>query len=439
MDVERIRVAVERDSGSEFVPDMSGSGEVTHVLDALTLPGGAALAVIERAGELFTAPVVDDGVIRRARPGDGAFAGVLRVLADDRNDDAFEVRRVGDVPPPGDEAALDVASGKASVVVGDAAVVKLFPRTAAGPQPGLDVPEHLAAVGFTETPRPIGAVLWHDAQNRPVLLATAAAYLPGASDGWDWYPELVVAMLDGDASTGAAVEPSERMGELVARLHGALATPSAVFPDPVGMAGPAELRGWRERVTATLEEALQVTAGVEGARLRALAPAIREAFETFDRVETTPMMRVHGDLHVGQVFRWAGEFAIGDFDGNPLAPVDERVAPASAARDVASMVRAIDHVARIAIRRRPGTDAAAVAWLTEARGRFLAAYRSGLGKPGDLGHGRLVHFRDVFDERLLRPFEVAQECHEFVYAARFLPSWVVIPDRSIAALLSPSS
>jgi maltokinase len=103
------------------------------------------------------------------------------------------------------------------------------------------------------------------------------------------------------------------------------------------------------------------------------------------------------------------------------------------------MVRAIDHVARIAIRRRPGTDAAVTAWLAESRARFLAAYRSALREPGDFGDGPLGHLGDLFDERLLRPFEVAQECHEFVYAARFLPRWVAIPDRSIAALLAPSS
>ena len=65
------------------------------------------------------------------------------------------------------------------------------------------------------------------------------------------------------------------------------------------------------------------------------------------------------------------------------------------------------------------------AWLDEARGGFLDAYRAGLSERMDL-----------FDERLLRPFEVAQECHEFVYAARYLPRWVSVPDRSMAALLT---
>jgi hypothetical protein len=42
----------------------------------------------------------------------------------------------------------------------------------------------------------------------------------------------------------------------------------------------------------------------------------------------------------------------------------------------------------------------------------------------------------IYDERLLRPFRVAQELHEYVYAARYLPSWVDVADRALAALLS---
>ena len=79
------------------------------------------------------------------------------------------------------------------MVVGDAAVVKLFVRTSAGPQPAMDLPAHLAAVGFAETPGSIGALVW----DGDVLLATAAAYLSGARDGWEWYPELVLDALDG--------------------------------------------------------------------------------------------------------------------------------------------------------------------------------------------------------------------------------------------------
>ena len=65
-------------------------------------------------------------------------------------------------------------------------------------------------------------------------------------------------------------------------------------------------------------------------------------------------------------------------------------------------------------------------WIAEARSSFLDAYTRQLA---DLGSG------DLFDERLLRPFEVAQECHEFVYAARYLPTWRYVPDLALPSLL----
>jgi hypothetical protein len=52
---------------------------------------------------------------------------------------------------------------------------------------------------------------------------------------------------------------------------------------------------------------------------------------------------------------------------------------------------------------------------------------------GDLHVGQVLEGRDgfavtdfdgaIFDPRLLRPFEVEQECRELLYAARFLPRW----------------
>ena len=120
-------------------------------------------------------------------------------------------------------------------------------------------------------------------------------------------------------------------------------------------------------------------------------------------------MRIHGDLHVGQVLRSSsGELYVNDFDGDPLAA--DRTAPDAPARDVASMTCAIDHVGRVVARRHPEHAAAAAAWSERSRGTFLDAYRSGLGDR-----------RALFDDRLLAPFEVAQEAHEFVYAARYLP------------------
>jgi maltokinase len=172
-----------------------------------------------------------------------------------------------------------------------------------------------------------------------------------------------------------------------------------------------------------------VTGGAEGERLAARADEARKVFEAFDRVDRTPVMRIHGDLHVGQVLLGDdGELRVGDFDGNPMTPASARNAPHAAARDVASMACAIDHVGRVAGRRVPRAEQTIEAWIERSRAAFLDAYREGLG---DLAA--------VFDERLFVAFAVAQEAHEFAYAARYLRRWQYVPDAAMPAVLGWSA
>jgi maltokinase len=391
-----------------------------EILDVMPCDGGGGLAVGASTAELLVIPVAEGvDAARRAVAGDGVWAGVLRAIGDGARR-GFSSRPLRPVPPSGAERAIDTDQSNDSAVVGDAAVVKLYVRTSLGPQPGLDLPAHLAAVGFTETPAPMGSLVWTDVDGHEALVASAASYLPGARDGWEWYPELVLTALDGHAGWGPATEAAASLGGLTGRLHRALATPSEVLPDPVGRADAAT---WAEDAASTLDEALALTGGDEGDRLRAMAPTIAGVFERFRTAGEVAVMRIHGDLHVGQVLRWDGGLAVGDLDGNPLAPIEARVARHPPARDVAAMARAIDHVGRVVQRRRPGRDADLRAWISDARGAFLDAYRVAT-EPGS------------FDERLLLPFEVAQECHEYVYAARYLPRWRYVPDLAMPDLLA---
>lgn len=414
------------ETGSLLPPRLAagtlGGGQATHRA-TLPLPTGALVSVFESGDDVVVAPLVAEaGGVRRALPGDGAFEGILEAIRVELRLGGFRGVRWTESPTAVGERTIEVDQSNDSVVVGDTAVVKLFPRTAVGPQPGLDVPAHLAAVGFEETPTPIGALVWTDDEGRDALLATAAGYLPGARDGWDWFVELVEAAAVGDAAWGQAEAPADAIGGLVARLHRALATPSTVFRSPVGTADAAT---WQPGAEATLAEALARTDGVAGERLAELAPAAAAAIELLASIGPTPTMRIHGDLHVGQVLRWDGGDAVSDFDGNPLATLGSRTTPGPAARDIASMTCAIDHIGRIVARRHPEADADIQSWARDARARFLGAYRAGLGHDAP----------ELFDERLLFPLEVAQECHEFVYAARYIPRWRFVPEAALPALL----
>ena len=373
-------------------PHLSGAAPSNATfLDAVPLAVGA-LAAWRAGDELLVAPVIGDETgVRRAVPGDGVFAALAAAL-DAAPDDTSE-RTVG------------VDQTDESVIVGDVVVVKLLRRTRRGPQPGHDLPAHLAAVGFEETPAPMGFFTWNDA-----LLATGAAYLPGAEDGWRWYVGFVESAALGERPWDDAEGVTSAMGALVARFQRALTTPSAVIPAPRAFATNETIAGWRAAAIATFDDALALTDGDVHERLRAQEDRARAAIDGFTGIEGTPVTRIHGDLHVGQILRVP--------DGRMFVERPRRRSRArrwrgarpfgSPTRDVASMACALDHAGRVVVRRHPETRDAIEAWIPRARAAFLAAHLEALGPDASL-----------FDPRLLHPFAVAQEAHEFVYAGRF--------------------
>lgn len=406
----------------EFLPlrrqaDRQEPPDVPTLLDALDLERGRWVLVLEVARGLLVSAVVEDGeAFRGARVGDGVAAALLRRVATEDGSGAFACERLGRIDRWSGETPIEVDQSNESVVVGEAAVVKRFVWTTRGNERPTVLPAHLVAAGFEEMPAPLGGAAWHDAHG-VAPIASIATYLPGARDGWDWYVELLERSLE-DGSIDA-IGPAAALGAITARLHRALATPTPVLPAPTG---EATVAGWREDAEADLEAAIDAIDGEEGSRLRDRAVAIRLELDAMGERETITIP-VHGDLHVGQFLRWRDGLAVSDLDGDPLGP---GILSGSPARDLASLVQSIDHVGRIVERRRGRSVGG---WIREATAACREAYR---GELCPIGASAL------FDERLVRPFRIAQELHEFLYAARYLPGWRYVPDRALAALLDGS-
>ncbi|NUW38123.1 hypothetical protein HTZ77_43010 [Nonomuraea sp. SMC257] len=324
----------------------------------------------------------------------------------------------------------------------DRVVVKWLTPPAPLPHPAPDVLAHLAASGFQEIAPPYAALTLREksgagsaAGEREVLLALVTGYLPEARDGWEWCV---------DEAEAGRTSFARDLGRLTADLHVALSTfrpPPSPFrppgagpagtaapdlagtaaPDLAGTAAPHDAGGdpgrYGARAEQALREALALTDGEDGAWLAAREAALRRELEPLHRpAGPTPLIRIHGDLHVGQLLRWREGYAVIDFDGNPTVTGAEPYQPA--ARDVAQLATSLEHVAQVAVRRRGTPPEHAARWARETREAMLSAYRHRLA-----GRGR----PDLLDEALLRPFEVEQECRELVYAARHLPRWRYAP------------
>jgi len=320
------------------------------------------------------------------------------------------------------EREITVDQTNRSVIVGDRAVVKWLLHTDTAGHPAPARLQALVDAGFTSMPRPWGLLHQRDSQTGALKLsAIVTEYLPGTQDGWEWAVADVRAHVRG-AESGALNAPIE-LGVLTAQMHVALSCTGSSY------ATEAQAQSWYAAAGQDLAEAISLVDGDEGARLRPLAPRIKQCLRPISECVGTPLIDVHGDLHVGQILRTNAPYAyhVTDFDGNPLQTTVERMQQQPAARDVAGMLASLDHVGRVVIHRTPDVDEAKVlSWIAMAQEIFLDNYRSELNR-ADAGH--------LLDERLLGPFQVQQECREFVYSVKHLPHWRYVPDAALPALL----
>ena len=301
------------------------------------------------------------------------------------------------------ERAITVDQTNESVIVGEEVVVKWLLPPVLAPHPGVQLLHHLAARGFDDMPRFLGVE-----QLDEMVLAVATEYLPGAFDGWDWFVDDVDAWLQGSTTLEVVVAWASRMGALTATLHAALSNLQR---------GPVAARTYHLQAVDRLDDALRIVDGVEGARLQEMAAAVRRALAPLESGEVLAAHRIHGDLHAGQFLRADDRVVITDFDGNPLADSAERRLAQSPLIDVASMIQSIDHVGRIVVKRRhPDRSAAVDEFIAVAVEAALIAY-------------------GPVDRELLHALCVAQELHEYCYAATHLQRWMYVPAAALPALL----
>lgn len=448
---------------------------------AFALGPACALALVDlRVGEgegrseRYLVPFVQrsDGAIVEAEPGDGAWRALAVAMAEGRTipalgrdtgtgaaamgagvDAALVCRPSPGMPavwPHGvaalteaEEADLGRDQSNTSVVLGGELLLKAYRLVQPGLNPDLELTAYLSEeAAFHGVPRLAG---WAEVVTREGGAATIAmlqAFIAHAEDAYEATAERLAALIaapapaDLDAVTGIA----EDLGALVAGLHAALASPPRDAADMAPRAASHdELAGWRVEAHRRLNLAIRDVAAVDPAladELRDAGAEIAARASRFEAVATPPLvMRIHADLHLGQVLIAEDGDRIVDFEGEPLRPVEERRRLDSPLRDVASMLRSLDHVGRSAKRRaehrnggpieRPGLDADA--WIEHARARFLAAYAAGLQREAAPA---------MLDLDLLDAFEIAKECYEFSYAASVLPSWLWAPRDGMRWLLA---
>ncbi len=391
--------------------------------------------------------------LREATPGDGTWRALAVAMAEGRaiaamTDDpeappsAVLVCRPGPAMPPGGpgtERDLGADQSNTSVVLGEEVLLKAYRRLQPGLNPDLEMTALLSEeAGFTAVPALAGFVELIEADHGTTTLAMAQQFVADGADAYESIADALVAWLlaPGEVSLEYATEVAADLGALTAGLHAAVADGHGIPEMAPREASRDDIRSWAREAHEHLDRAIEVAPEDHGAAgaLRTLAPRIAEVLTAFEALPGTPeVIRAHGDLHLGQILIAPDGYRIIDFEGEPLSTPEQRRAHRHPLRDVASMLRSLDHVGRSAGRRaeaanggpldQPGLDLAG--WLRRARERFLEAYRAGMYA------ARIV---PDTDPALLLAFEVDKELYEFAYAATYLPGWLWAPTEGMLGL-----
>jgi maltose alpha-D-glucosyltransferase/alpha-amylase len=473
----------------------------TYVLPIAFVPGAAGVRLIsDHPGAALAAvtPADDEsGVLVDAHwlPGYGrALLGLLGRRRRIRTElgsiagiaSAGAVRSLGDTAT--EDLPVHVLRGEqsnTSIVFDERYIMKTVRRLVTGENPEVEIGRALTeGARFEHAPPLVGSLDYRVRVGGPATtLAVVHGFVPNESDAYSLFSDALAryfeealshqddtAVLDGlnrrtnpldfvgreipddfESLAGAVLPTAELLGERVGELHLALASidDPAFAPEPMNaLALRSTYQSMRNNAQQTMRALRRSSGTLPEAYAEDLAYLLAHADEVLARlydVMRAPggqRIRVHGDLHLGQVLYTGRDFVILDFEGEPARPLGERRLKRSPFRDVAGMLRSFDYAARGAMievvargtvrseeRAEELLAHRATTWVAWVSAAFLRGYLTATD-----GHGLLPV--DPSARRIQLDAHVLDKaCYEIRYELDHRPDWMGIPIRGITALL----
>jgi maltose alpha-D-glucosyltransferase/alpha-amylase len=316
----------------------------------------------------------------------------------------------------------------------------------------------------------------HRASDRATI-AFLQAFARNEGDGWTWtleelarfYESVVGSPAPSSVGSPATLEetddvlPEARehaglymdaaylLGRRTAELHLALATPTNDVAFQAEPSTQEDLATERERIDQQVTSALAALERTLASEPELPQETVKQAQELLarrggvkerlaelsgDPSQFGQRIRIHGDLHLGQLLRARTDFLFVDFEGEPARSLEERRRKQSPLRDVAGMLRSFSYAAQAAlgrhIQRRPEHSSTLEPWATlwerSVSGEFLRGYRDTMGDSPLLASAEKAQ---VF----LRALLLEKACYELSYELNNRPTWLHIPLKGVRELL----
>lgn len=351
-----------------------------------------------------------------------------------------------------------------SIALGERMMLKVIRKIMPGTHPEVEMGTFLTNAGFTHIPPLLGEVRRVDQAGEPHTLMVLQGYMSSQGDAWQWTLDtLERAVRDQLAGGESQVESqftalaeletfSGLLGQRLGQMHVLLAQASDNADFGHVVSTPEDVNNWADSVAEQVQQALseslrfQAYLSEDDQQLLQSLEAnhvglLREIQHLAERAEGGICIRVHGDLHLGQVLVVQGDACFIDFEGEPTRTLDERRARHSPLKDVSGMLRSFDYAAAMAVRNSQSTDLSEEAtqaresiahtYIAQARTAFLEAYRAAAA---ELPHA----WRDREGEgAALALFGIEKAAYEMLYEAHYRPDWLNVPLHGLAVLVQP--
>ena len=380
-------------------------------------------------------------------------------------------------------APVGVEQSNTSAMFSDRLVLKLYRTLESGPNPDVEVIRFLVDHGYGHVPPVLGSVDVRRPGASTATLAMLQAYVPNEGDLWtsmtasagrylqtsvasgtdaipiDQRSLLELSREAPSAAVGADMEATFatariaglRLGEMHATLASADLSDADFAPEPMtqlyvrGMfqsirRGLIETTNRLARQMPALAPPDQVAAErlLDGTKsLERMLDKLREARCDGDRI------RIHGDLHLGQLLDTGHDVAIIDFEGEPSRALSERRLKRPALTDVAGLVRSFSYAADYPRFRGPDSEqawrddpvlaAASARWARTTAAACIGGYRS-------ITEGAsFLPSTDHAWSALLDALLLAKASYELRYELGSRPDWVGIPIAGLQALIDETA
>jgi maltose alpha-D-glucosyltransferase/alpha-amylase len=366
---------------------------------------------------------------------------------------------------------------------GDRLTLKLVRKLEAGINPDVEIGRFLQEhTGFRHVPRVVGALEIRRRRSEPMTFGVLRELVPNEGDAWEYTldalgryfdrvlsvwghvdqvavplpDEPLIALAERESSAddferiGTYLATVRLLGERTAELHLALASgrDKDFQPEPF-----SEL--YQRSVFDSMRSLTKKSFRLLRQQLASLSPAVRESagqvLAAEDRVVerlrrltarklAAERIRIHGNLHLGQVLFTGRDFVILDFAGEPPRSLSERRLKRSPFRDIASMLRSFQYAAYLKLLEEAAAGMAsaealgaleswAVYWERWVSAAFLQAYLQRAGGASFLPPS--VEDRTI----LLDAYLLERAVYELGSELSHRPDWVRLPLQGIRRIL----